>query len=83
MKDDTILSKLNEIRNSMEEFKDSLDPVRYEDFKSAFCEQVQNIFGEHSRSLFKSGIETMSEFSSCINKKECIESMDLTEERRC
>ncbi len=78
MDNETILSKLNEIRTSMESFKETLDPIRYEDFKTAFCEQVQNIFGEHSRTLFDSGIETMNEYSSCVNKRECIEALDLT-----
>lgn len=78
MDNEVVLSKLDELRRSMEAFNETLDRVRYDDFKTAFCEQIQDIFGRHSRKLFDSGMEAMSEFSSCAHKKECMESLERT-----
>jgi DNA-binding HxlR family transcriptional regulator len=72
MENEAVLTKLDELRKSMEAFNESLDRVRYDDFKTAFYEQIQNIFGRHSKTLFDSGMEAMSEFSSCVHKKECM-----------
>ncbi len=78
MENETVLTKLDELRRNMEAFNDTLDRVRYDDFKTAFYEQIQTIFGRHSKTLFDSSMEAMSEFSACINKEECMGSFERT-----
>ncbi len=76
MENEAVLTKLDELRKSMEAFNDTLDRVRYDDFKTVFYEHIQNIFGRHSKMLFDSGMDAMSEFSSCVNRKECMASFE-------
>jgi DNA-binding transcriptional ArsR family regulator len=78
MENEPVLSKLDELRKSVEAFNETLDRVRYDDFKMAFYEQIQALFGRHSRTLFDSGMEAMDEFSSCTHKKECMENLERT-----
>lgn len=75
MENEAVLTKLDELRKSMEAFNQSLDRVRYDEFKTAFYEQIQGIFARHGDTLLESGMETMSEFSSCNCKRECM--MDM------
>jgi len=71
MNDETLLSKLEEIRRSMESFNEALVRVRYDDYKGALLEQMQQIFGDNSSSLLDSGMRQVHESSPCPNKKEC------------
>jgi DNA-binding transcriptional ArsR family regulator len=71
MKDETLLSKLEEIRRSMDSFNEALVRVRYDDYKGALLEQIQEIFGDNSSSLLDSGMRRVHDRSICPNKKEC------------
>jgi DNA-binding HxlR family transcriptional regulator len=70
-----ILTRFDEIRKDVEALSDSLVNVRFDELKAAIVEQVKAIFSEHSRMLFESELERMSEFSSCPSKKECMEDL--------
>jgi DNA-binding transcriptional ArsR family regulator len=76
MKDEALLSKLEEIRHSMESFNEALVRVRYDDYKAALLEQIQEIFGDNSSSLLDSGTRQVHERSTCPNKKECEHRME-------
>ena len=76
MKDDALLSKLEEIRRSMASFNEAMVRVRYDDYKSALFEQIQEIFGDNSSSLLDSGMKRIHERSTCPNKKECARRME-------
>lgn len=69
---EVLLSKLEEIRRSMESFNESLLRVRYDDYKRAMAEQIQSIFGDNSGTLFDNGMARIVGTSRCHNKEECV-----------
>lgn len=71
-KKEELLTKLDEISKSIESFNESLNRVRYDDYKHALSEQIQSVFGDNSGTLFDSGMERIRNSSNCPNKTSCI-----------
>jgi DNA-binding transcriptional ArsR family regulator len=72
---ESVLQKLEDIRKSMESFNETLNRVRYDDYKRALSDQIQSIFGDNSGTLFDSGVEKIQELSQCARKEECVRNL--------
>ncbi|MDH7507905.1 MAG: winged helix-turn-helix domain-containing protein [Methanomassiliicoccales archaeon] len=72
MESEQILKELNSLRKEIETLSETLLHTRYDDFKSTFIEQIQQIFSEESQRLLKTEMCRFDISSNCSRKSECI-----------
>jgi DNA-binding transcriptional ArsR family regulator len=76
MESEQILRELNSLRKEIETLSETLLHIRYDDFKSTFIRQIQQIFSDESQKLLKTEMCRFDISSNCSRKSECISKIE-------
>jgi DNA-binding transcriptional ArsR family regulator len=72
MVDDAVLREILELKKDLGSYNDRLIELRYQDFKSAFTDQMRQIVSEEGLRSFDLGLQTMDSKSDCASRTDCM-----------